>query len=384
MHVGIDGGCWSNRRGYGRFLRELLEALAASDSRNQYSVFLDPEAHASFHLRDRFRPVLVPTSQTVDGAARADGSRSPVDMLRMSYAVRRTPVDVFFFSSVFSYFPLLRPVPMILGVHDTIADKNPHFSFASRRQHLFWQGKVKLALAQADTVLTVSEYSKQCIERVLGIPSTRIRVLSEAASHRFRRLDTAASPVNGEPFLLYVGGISPNKNLATLIRAFHRLEAARHRARLVLVGDYQSDGFKSCYAELRQLITSLSLESAVHFAGYVPDEELIAMYNHASAFVMPSFDEGFGLPAVEAMACGAPVIVSSGNSLSEVTGDAGLIVDPRDEAGLAQAMERVLSNPEFAAELSRKSLARSAQFSWTRAAETLLDVFEETYRLHKR
>jgi glycosyltransferase involved in cell wall biosynthesis len=382
MHIGIDGGCWTNRRGYGRFLRELLEALAVSDTKNQYSVFLDPEAYAAFHLGGRFRPVLVPTDQTVDGAARSDGSRSVSDMLRMSQAVRNTPLDLFFFSSVFSYFPLLRRVPMILGVHDTIADKNPHFSFASRRQHLFWQIKVKLALAQADTVLTVSEYSKQCIERVLGLPATRIRVLHEAASRRFRRLDTVGEPA--DPFLLYVGGISPNKNLATLIRAFHRLKQGPRRARLVLVGDYQSDGFKSCYDELRQLLTSLQLESDVRFAGYVPDEELIAMYNQASAFVMPSFDEGFGLPAVEAMACGAPVIVSSGNSLSEVTGNAGLVVDPTDEAGLAQAMERVLSNPEFAAQLSRQSLARAAEFSWTSAAETLLEVFEETYRLHKR
>jgi glycosyltransferase involved in cell wall biosynthesis len=380
MHIGIDGGCWTNRRGYGRFLRELLEALAVTDTSNEYSVFLDPEAHAAFHLRDRFRPVLVPTDQTVDGAARSDGSRSLSDMLRMSYAVRNTPVDVFFFSSVFSYFPLIRRVPMILGVHDTIADKNPQFSFASRRQHLFWQTKVKLALAQADMVLTVSEYSKQCIERVLGIPAKQIRVLYEAASRRFRRLDSVSRPAG--PFLLYVGGISPNKNLATLIRAFHRSE--KHGARLVLVGDYQSDGFKSCYAELRQLLTSLHLEGEVEFAGYVPDDALIAMYNQASAFVMPSFDEGFGLPAVEAMACGAPVIVSSGNSLSEVTGDAGLVIDPTDEAGLARAMERVLADPEFAARLSRQSLARAAQFSWTKAAEKLLEVFEETYRLHKR
>ena len=377
MHIGIDGGCWSNRRGYGRFLRELLEALADSDNRNEYSVFLDPQAYAAFHLRGRFRPVLVPTSQSVDSAARSDGHRSPVDMLRMSYAVMRTPVDVFFFSSVFCYFPLLRPVPAIVGVHDTIADKNPQFSFASRREHWFWRAKVKLALAQADTVLTVSEYSKQCIERVLGVPERRIRVLYEAASRRFHHLNGVAPP--REPFLLYVGGISPNKNLSTLIRAFHGLRARQQRnARLVLVGDYQSDGFKGCYAELKQIVSSLALEDHVHFAGYVPDEELISLYNRTSAFVMPSLDEGFGLPAVEAMACGAPVIVSSGNALAEVTGDAGELVDPHDQAGLTDAMERVIASPDRGRELSRKSLARAAQFSWAKAAERLLEIFEET------
>lgn len=375
MHIGIDGGCWSNRRGYGRFLRELLEALAATDTKNEYSVFLDPAAYESFHLRGRFRPVLVSTSETVNGAARSDGHRPLADMLRMSYAVARMPLDVFFFSSVFCYFPLLRPLPTILGVHDTIADKNPQFSFASRRQHLFWKAKVKLALAQADTVLTVSEYSKQCIQRVLGIAPQRIRVLYEAASPCFRRVP--AEPSN-DPFFLYVGGISPNKNLTTLIRAFYGLKSAARRAQLILVGDYQSDGFKSCYAELRDLVKQLGLEQKVRFAGYVPDQELISMYNQACAFVMPSFDEGFGLPAVEAMACGAPVIVSSGNSLAEVTGDAGLLVDPHDQAGLTAAMERVLTDSDFAGTLSRKSLARAAQFSWTNAAGRLLDVFEET------
>ena len=375
MHIGIDGGAWTNRRGYGRFLRELLEALAATDTRNEYSVFLDPQGYAAFHLRGRFRPVLVPTSLSVDAATRSDGHRSVTDMLRMSYAVMRTPVDLFFFSSVFCYFPLLRPVPMVLGIHDTIADKNPQFSFASRRQHIFWQAKVRMALAQADTVLTVSQYSKQCIERMFHLPAQRISVLYEAASPRFRRLTTESAQ---EPFLLYVGGISPNKNLATLIRAFHRLKTHKGVVKLILVGDFKGDNFKSCYTDLQRLVTELDLERDVHFAGYVPDEELIALYNRARAFVMPSFDEGFGLPAVEAMACGTPVIVSSGNSLSEVTGDAGLVVDPHDEAGLAEAMDRVLSNPDFAAALSQKSLARAAGFSWENAAATLLDVFEKT------
>src|SRR5262249_31319378 len=157
---------------------------------------------------------------------------------------------------------------------------------------------------------------KECIGRVLGVPAWRIRVLYEAASRQFRHLN-GAGPAR-EPFLLYVGGISPNKNLSTLIRAFHGLRTRRPNARLVLVGDYQSDGFKSCYAELKQMAISLGLDDRVQFTGYVPDEDLVAMYNRAGAFVMPSFDEGFGLPAVEAMACGAPVIVSSGNSLAEV------------------------------------------------------------------
>lgn len=375
MHIGIDGGCWSNRRGYGRFLRELLDALSAMDTTNEYSIFLDAAGYSSFHLRDRFHPVLVSTSQSVEAAARADGHRPVKDMLRMSRAVMRSRLDVFFFSSVFSYFPLIRRVPMVLGVHDTIADKNPRFSFATHTQHLFWTAKIKLALAQADTVLTVSEYSKRCIENVLGVSGRRIRVLYEAAAPCFRRI-AVAPPL--DPFFLYVGGISPNKNLATLIRAFHRVHSRNSKARLLLVGDYQSDGFKSSYTELRDLVDRLGVTARVHFAGYVPDEELISLYNQATAFVMPSFDEGFGLPAMEAMACGAPVIVSSGNSLSEVTGNAGIVVDPHDESGLADAMQHILVQPDAGAAFSRKSLERAAQFSWRNAATRLLEIFAET------
>jgi glycosyltransferase involved in cell wall biosynthesis len=269
---------------------------------------------------------------------------------------------------------------MVLGVHDTIADRNPRFAFASKRHELFWRGKVRLALAQATTVLTVSEYSKRCIESHLNVPPARIRVIHEAASPRFRK--TAAN-VAGQ-YVLYAGGISPNKNLATLVRAYARLPQRHCGLKLVLVGDCQSDGFKSCYHQLRELIGALGIGSDVIFPGFVPDERLTELYSGASVFAMPSLDEGFGLPALEAMACGAPVIASKGNALEEVAGGAGLLVDPNDEAGLAAALHSVLSDDQLREELSRRSLARAAQFSWRSAAQQLLAVFAETAAVKPR
>jgi glycosyltransferase involved in cell wall biosynthesis len=375
MNIGIDGACWANRRGYGRFLRELLAAVASVDRENRYTIFFDSAPHGDFDLGDRFRSVLVGTSATVSEAANASGRRSLKDLLRMSRAVSRERLDLFFFPSVYSYFPLFRRVPVVLGVHDTIADRNPQFAFSSKRHELFWRWKVRIALAQATTVLTVSEYSKRCIESYLRVPASRIRVLSEAASSRFRK--TGGGEEFGD-YVLYAGGISPNKNLATLIRAYARLPQRRSGLKLLLVGDYESDGFKSCYGALCRLVAELRLGGEVVFPGFVPDRRLSELYSGARLFAMPSFDEGFGLPALEAMACGAPVVASKGHALEEVVGDAGLLVDPNDEVGLAAAMESVLGDGALRAELSRRSLERAAEFSWPRAAEQLLAIFAET------
>jgi len=374
MHIGIDGGCWNNRRGYGRFFRELLDALERNDARNRYTVFLDPPSYRDFPCREQFRARLVETGRPVSEAATVDGRRSVSDLLRMGWAAAREDLDVFFFPSVYSYFPLFRPVPAVVGVHDTIADRHPRLAFSSRRHELFWRWKVRLALAQARTVLTVSEYSKRSIQQWFGIPASRIRVMYEAAAPRFQ---PAAAEEPGGGYILYVGGISPHKNLATLIRAFSRLEARARETRLILVGDYQADGFKNCYGELRALVSELGLGEQVRFTGFVPDEELCLLYRRARLFVLPSLDEGFGLPVIEAMACGLPVIVSAGNAMEEVVGGAGVVVNPCDETGLAREMDRLLADAELRREMGARAVRRAAEFSWDAAARELLRVFED-------
>jgi len=380
MHVGIDGGCWSNQRGYGRVLRELMKALGETDVSNRYTVYLDSSSYPLFDLKGPFDARRVATSQGVAESATAGSHRSPRDLLRMSLAVRE-PLDLFFFPSVYSYFPLLRRIPVIVGIHDTIADRNPQFSFSSKKQEWLWRAKVRLAIAQADTILTVSQYSKRSIAEWFHVPADRIAVMREAASPRFCVREFEAPPL---PFALYVGGISPNKNLATLIRAFARSVARSQGAQLLLVGDYLSDGFKGNYAELKALVAELKVGCQVVFTGFVPDEELCRLYNTCTLFVMPSLDEGFGLPAIEAMACGRPVIVSSGNSLEEVVADAGLTVDPHNVEELAAAMDRLFSREDLRRSLGERAIRRASEFSWETAARQLLDVFEQARRRASR
>lgn len=371
MHIGIDGGCWNNRRGYGRYTRELLAAVMRVPGSNRYTIFLD--SPAEFPLPPELKAIVVNTSQKVSESARADSRRSLADLCRMSRAVARHKLDLLFFPSVYSYFPVLRSTRMALGIHDTIADRNPRFAFESRKQELFWRWKVRLAIRQADRIVTVSEYSKRCVEQTLRVPASRIQVVHEAASPVFRKIDGIGGAGD---FILFVGGISPNKNLAVLIRAFARMQS-RNGLRLLLVGDYRNDGFKGCHRELVALVESLGLDGKVVFAGYVPDPELCVLYNRARLFVLPSLDEGFGLPVLEAMACGAPVVIASGNAMEEVAGDAAVAVDSRDEGALAAALDRALNDESYRAGLAERSLRRAAQFSWDIAARSLLNTFEE-------
>ncbi len=379
MRIGIDGGVWCNRRGYGRFLRELLRAVARAAPQHEYVVFLDSECYSRFEPGDRIHPVRVGTTRPVSVAASAQGSRSLADLLRMSRAVSRAPLDLLFFPADYSYFPIPPSIPTVLCIHDTIAHRNPGFAFASWRHWLLYKSKVRLAIAQADTIVTVSQYSKRCLTELLGIAPGRMEVVYEAASARFQKIEGGAP----EPFILYAGGISPNKNLATLLRAYARLRTRQPRYKLILAGDYRFDRFKGCYPQLRSLVENLGLDNAVLFTGFVPDDELIRLFNRTSLFVLPSYDEGFGLPALEAMACGAPVIVSSGNALEEIVGNAGIVMPAGDETGLAEAMDRVLSDSELAAAMRERSLRRSAEFSWDRAAAQFVEIFERTHRARK-
>lgn len=377
MRIGIDGGCWGNRRGYGRFLREILAALARRDTRNQYVVFLDSYAYDSFRIEGPFRPVRVELSSPVAEAASSEGRRSIPDLLRMARAVRREALDLIFFPSVYSYFPVLSRLPVIVCIHDTIPERDPKLHFASWRQAAAWRAKVRLALTQARIVLTVSDYSKRCLAEVLKVPESRIRVIYEAASPAFRKLEPA---VPREPFLLHVGGFNPHKNLDTLVRAFARLAPRRPDLKLLLVGNHRSDVFKGMAKALEQLAARLGLAERVVFTGYIPDDELCRLYNRAAMVVLPSLEEGFGLPALEAMACGTAIVATRGHAVEEVAREAGIFVDGTSDAALAAAIEQLLADPERAQRLGERGRQRAAAFSWDRAAEKLLGIFEETVR----
>jgi glycosyltransferase involved in cell wall biosynthesis len=396
MQIGVDANCWANRRGYGRFTRELLHALLEADRQNTYWFFLDADTkEQAADIPDGVKQVIVPTSQAAVEAASASGRRSVRDLWAMGEAVRRhrPALDLFYFPSVYTFYPLRIKAPVAVSIHDTIPERYPELVFSGRVPRLMWALKVGWAVRQAAVILTGTQTSRQAIAGTFGVTVERVHVVPDAPSAVFRPIADAGRvrPVLArhgiapdERYILYVGGISPHKNLATLLEAYAMLVVGHGDGpalpRLVLVGDYQRDVFLSSYHALQRKAEEPELAGRVIFTGFVPDDELVCLYSAAELLVMPSFDEGFGLPAVEAMACGTPVVASHAGALPEVVGGAGVFFDPHSPAELKMCLEELLRDDDERAALRARGLHRAGDFSWGRSAAAALAVFEGVMR----
>ena len=386
MRIGIDASCWTNKRGYGRYTRELVSAILEIDTENAYTLFLDDQTERQCtDLPARASRVVVPATSPAATAASAEGHRSLRDLWAMSRTVssRSRDLDLFYFPSVYTFFPVPRRLATLVTIHDTIAERHPALVFPRWHNRLFWNVKVRWAVRQASLVLTVSETAKAAVRDQFGLADSRLRVVSDAVGPAFqptpdtpeRRSLLAARGIEpGQKYLLYVGGISPHKSIETLIDAHAELtkDDAHRGLRLVLVGDYKHDVFFSSYEALRQRAGAAPI-----FTGFVPDAELPHWYSAAEAVVLPSVDEGFGLPAVEAMACGTPVVASRGGALPEVVHDAGLLFEPRDPAALVTALRSLMTDATLREALSARGLERAAEYTWCASARAAIATFKE-------
>ena len=389
MRIGVDAACWANGRGYGRFARELLGAMLAAAPADEFIFFADPLSAERLPLdAPNARVVRVAQRESPAVAAASDGSRGLGDMLRLSRAVARERPDVFFFPSVYSYFPLRPGQRAVVTVHDAIAERFPELTLPTARARLFWSAKVRLALWQARVVLTVSSFAAREIEQVLGVPRHRIRVAEEAPAPAYQPGATDAAVAAtaerygvppGARWFVYVGGFNPHKNIEALVRAHAALAAGRNgRAPyLLLVGTLTDDVFHGDQGTLRRAIDRAGTSALVRWTGFVPDEELRHLHTGAVALVLPSHNEGFGLPAVEAAACGAPVVATTSSPLPELLEGGGLFVDPRDDAALEAAMRALLDDSALRDTLGRQARVRAGALSWARGAGVALDALRE-------
>lgn len=388
MKIGVDATCWGNKRGFGRFTRELLEALLKIDRTNEYLFFIDNNTEDDNSIPPQVKKIIAQTDVSPIQAASAEGRRSIKDLLAMSREVLQHKVDVFFFPAVYSYFPVFNRTRIIVTIHDMIADNNPKLVFPNSKLKFFWKLKQNVAVRQSDLILTVSDYSKQQISQHFKLPSSRFRIINEAARPIFKCLPPEKNIGetlekyglnSADRFLLYVGGISPHKNLVTLVEAFSLIKERpnQENLKLVLVGDYKDDPFFSAYPAIKQKIAEKNLENSVIFTGFISDEDLVRFYNSTDLLVFPSLEEGFGLPAIEAMACGTPVAASNRGSLPEVLGQAGRFFNPLDVENIADVIGQILDNKTERKLMSDNGLERSKQFRWERAAEDMLKIFNE-------
>jgi alpha-1,3-rhamnosyl/mannosyltransferase len=383
MRIGVDATTWFNERGFGRFTRDLVRALVQRD-RHAYTLVLDREP--SGDLPEGAGVLVERTSRTVTQAAVGEGNRSPRDMLALALAVARARFDVFFFPAVYSFYPLVSRTPCVVTFHDTIAERFPDLTFPTKRNALFWNAKCRVAKAYARRVMTVSEASASDLSAFFGIPRARIDVITEAADPIFRVLEDRSQVAairrrfdvpEEAPLLTYVGGLNPHKNLITLLRALPGVLAARPEVHLAIVGDTSGRGFFDNAAELMRIVRAdPALDRRVRFCGYLSDADMVSLLNGSLALVLPSLSEGFGLPAVEAMACGAPVLASRRGSLPEVIGDAGLFFDPLSPAEIAAAIARLSGDADLHRALVARALERAATFTWDRGAALAELCFE--------
>lgn len=394
MRIGVDGACLGNGRGYGRFTRELLAHLVVAAPEDEFLLFADGDTAARASLNaPNVRIVDVTQSAAPAQAAAADGYRSPADMLRLTRAVWRERPDVFWSPSVYTYFPLPLGQRSLVTIHDTIAERFPELTMPTRRARLFWQAKVQLAIWQSTLVLTVSDFSADEIHEVLGVPRARLRVTGEAAAPTFRpssdaEIRDAAARLGiaeGTSWFTYVGGFAPHKHVDVIVRAHGELvQEARSRGEtpplLLLVGTLSDDNFHGAGAAIRRAIDECGTESLARFTGFLPDEELRHLLSGTRALLIPSENEGFGLPAVEAAACGAPVVATTASPLPRLLAGGGYFVAPRDQPALSRAM-RALLDPEHRDRLGRIALERASRLTWRASAESTLSALREAAAL---
>jgi glycosyltransferase involved in cell wall biosynthesis len=266
----------------------------------------------------------------------------------------------------------------VVTIHDLVAFLFPETIPKKYAYYMRWL--LKRVVKRADRIISVSENTKQDLVEVLGVDPKRISVVYEAAQPMFKHIDDpliladvkSRYGIDG-PFFYHVGNIEPRKNLVRLIRAYLQLrEKVGRQVKLVISGQ---KGWLT--GQLYRGFTGLDLDDDVIFTGYVPHSDLPLLMNAAQAFIFPSLYEGFGLPVLEAMKCGTPVLTSNISSLPEIVGHAAILVDPYDEESIAHGMEQLVEDGELSARLANDGLEQSSLFSWKKAAAETLKIYKQ-------
>jgi glycosyltransferase involved in cell wall biosynthesis len=348
--------------GVGNYTAHLLTALIDRSDARQYILLAN-------------RPLNGETPPgTLGQVGRRFPNRSAWMQLMLPRDLANVRPDVCHFTN--SLAPLHAPCPLVITLHDM--SLFVHARLHPLKSQLFVRPIIPAVAQRAAAIITVSQHAKREIVAGLRVPSEKVHVIYEAAAPQYRVLTDAAELDRvrrryelTRPFVLYVGTIEPRKNLTRLVTAFAQARRQCPDLELVLVGQL---GWK--YASLLEAIEDLKLGHVVRRLGYVPNDDLPALYNLARVLAFPSLYEGFGLPVVEAMACGTPVLTSNGSSLVEIAANAGYLIDPLDVDDIARGLVCLATDDDLRERLRAAGLTRSAQFSWQRAAEETVRVYD--------
>jgi glycosyltransferase involved in cell wall biosynthesis len=369
VRIGIDARKLHDF-GIGTYIRNLLRHLARMDDQTEYVVVCRPED----------REALSALGQNFRAVPETAGNYSLAEQVKIPLVLRRERVTLFH-APHYVLPPLIR-CRSVVTIHDCIHLMFPQY-LPNRLAFAYARASIGLAAKRATRVLTVSESSKRDILRFVDTQPDKIDVIYNAYDERFA-IDPAEEDVVRvrerfqlqDEFVLYAGNVKPHKNLERLIEAFQivRKRGLDH-LKLVMIGDEISK-----YTALRRAVHRHQLHQYVRFLGYLPEETLAVMYRLAGVFVFPSLYEGFGLPPLEAMASGTPVVTSNVSSLPEVAGDAAVLVDPYDPHAIADGIYRVLTDEQLRKDLRHRGVARAGQFSWEQSVRRVRQIYGEVGR----
>lgn len=355
MKIGVDTQTTLGQKtGFGFYVNNLIKNLGEIDNKNQY-YFFKPKKESDLSTPERFI----------------------WDQFKIPVHAREKKVDILHQASFSA--PVLYSGKTVVTVHDLIARLfGKDIPFYSR---MFFGAWMPFSYRFADRIIAISEHTKKDIVKILKVDPKKITVIPLAAGKEFHPVKNKAKIKmvkrkyhTGEKYLLHVGTLNPRKNLEFLIKVFNNVLEKCPDYNLVITGK------KGWYYEgLFKLVKKLGLKEKVIFTGYVQDEDAPYLYNGADLFVFPSLYEGFGLPPLEAMACGKPVISSDTSSLPEVIGEAGILLPPDNNKLWVEAIKKVLTNQKIRQEMIKNSLLQAAKFSWRSTAEKTLKVYEDLY-----
>lgn len=347
--------------GIDRYSQEIVKSMCLNNT-HEYNIISNEKIEIKNITENKIFPDVSPFLKTYSW------------YLSMPFRLKNMDVDIIHnMSQAPTFFGF--DTQNILTIHDLTPFIVPEYHPLSRS--LLYKALLGRTLKFADRIIAVSEQTKKDLINAMNVPEEKIKVIYEAANEQFMPMDKAycrnsLSRYNiTDPFILYVGTLEPRKNIPKLIKAFYKIKKLGINHKLVIAG---KKGWN--YKEIFETIKNLKLQTDVLFTGYMPEEDLPILYNAADLFVYPSLYEGFGLPPLEAMACGTPVITSNTSSLPEVVGDAGVIVDPCNVGGLANVMYEVLINESLREDMRTKGLERARMFSWERTAKETLQAYE--------
>lgn len=371
MRIGIDARMYSTEfTGIGRYVYELVERLKQIDDKNEYVLFMNQPEFEKFEIPNkRFRKVLVNAKHY-----------SLDEQLKYWRTLKRARLDLMHFTHFNA--PILYKKASVVTIHDLTLSFFPGKKMNSSFHRWAYHVVLKRALKNSRKVIAVSENTKKDLIEITQTSPSKIDVIYEGVNENFsprsdkeKNAEVLKKYGITKDFLLYTGVWRGHKNLVNMIKAFSKVREGEHGFDVQLVITGAEDPY---YPEVKRTVKELELEHEVIFPGHVSEEDLVSLYQDARLFVFPSLYEGFGLPLLEAMRCGTPVVASKTSCIPEICGEGNaLFFDPYDPADIADNIHRALLDEPLAAELRERGLKHSLKFSWEKMAEKTLKLYEE-------